>query len=458
MASYLDFAHATLEQLVAPGGHDCACGRHHSSPLRFLRIGAGAVSSVPEALSLLGCRRPFVVCDTNTHAAAWPSLGPVLERSGVAHVLHVIARGRLEPDEQAVGELAMAFDRRCDCVLAVGSGVVNDCCKVLARTAGVPSAVVCTAPSMDGYASDSASMVRDRVKVSLACACPAAVIADTDIVRLAPMRMLWAGLGDMLAKSVALCEWRVAHAVTGEHYCANVAALMRASLAKVVASARGLAAREPAAVEAAVEGLVLSGVAMCFAQCSRPASGLEHYFSHIWEMMALERGLPCELHGIQVGVGTYLTLRLYERAVPRAAPDSGRALAFVRAFSNDEWERRVRETFGKAADVVIEQEHRAFHKNEAAGHARRLANIVAHWGEIVRAMDEELPPAEQVGALMRELGMPVVPEDIGIAWDDVQRAFIGSRDIRDKYLTSSLLWDLGLLHEVQLPRSTPTAK
>ena len=50
--------------------------------------------------------------------------------------------------------------------------------------------------------------------------------------------------------------------------------------------------------------LILSGIAMCFATTSRPASGLEHYFSHMWEMMALERGLPYDLHGIQVGVGT----------------------------------------------------------------------------------------------------------------------------------------------------------
>ena len=52
---------------------------------------------------------------------------------------------------------------------------------------------------------------------------------------------------------------------------------------------------------------------MAFAEISRPASGLEHYFSHMWEMMALERGEPYDLHGIQVGVGTLLTLRIYQK-------------------------------------------------------------------------------------------------------------------------------------------------
>ncbi len=43
--------------------------------------------------------------------------------------------------------------------------------------------------------------------------------------------------------------------------------------------------------------------------------------------------------------------------------------------------------------------------------------------------------------------MPLTPADIGVSTQDVVDAFIGSRDIRDKYLSSSLLWDLGLMDE-----------
>jgi glycerol-1-phosphate dehydrogenase [NAD(P)+] len=51
---------------------------------------------------------------------------------------------------------------------------------------------------------------------------------------------------------------------------------------------------------------------------------------------------------------------------------------------------------------------------------------------------------------MNKLHMPMTPADLGISREDTQAAFIGSREIRDKYLTSSLLWDLGLLHEIHL--------
>jgi glycerol-1-phosphate dehydrogenase [NAD(P)+] len=97
----------------------------------------------------------------------------------------------------------------------------------------------------------------------------------------APMRMLWAGLGDMIAKYVSVCEWRIANLIIGEEYCEEIAGLMRASVKKIVDNAHRLSSRDPEAIQAVADGLVMSGVAMSFALSSRPASGLEHT-SPIW--------------------------------------------------------------------------------------------------------------------------------------------------------------------------------
>ena len=441
----LDFAHATLQQLIDPAGHPCACGRTHKMVMDYLDIAPGAVKRLPEALKAVGGTRPFIVCDVHTRAAAWDPVRAVLEDAAIPYTLYCFPMEHVEPDEYAVGSLTMAFDPACDCVLGIGSGVINDCCKVLCHAVGKKQLIVGTAPSMDGYASNSSSMIRERIKVSLYNAAPAAIICDIDIIKNAPMRMLWAGFGDMLAKYIALCEWRISHLVTGEYYCENIAGLMRESLRKIVENARGLKTREEKAVQATVEGLVLSGIAMSYAGISRPASGLEHYFSHLWEMMALDRGTPYELHGIQVGVGTLIVLRLYDR-IRRMTPDRATAEAFMQSFSNEEWEKMIRRIFGKAAETVIRQEHEKDHKNDPARHARRLENILNGWPQILRIIDEELPDARDIAALMRDLGMPMVPADIGISAQDTQDAFIASRDIRDKYLTSSLLWDMGVLY------------
>lgn len=445
------FAEASLNNLIQKGGHECACGRRHEMKMEFLRICPGAVFTLPEAMETLGVKKPFIVCDEHTKVAAWDKVKSVLDAASIPYVMYCFSAEHVEPDEYAVGALTMEFDPTCDCVMGIGSGVINDCCKVLAHAIGKKQLIVGTAPSMDGYASNSSSMIRDRIKVSLYNAAPAAIICDIDIIRNAPMRMLWAGFGDMIAKYVALCEWRISNLVTGEYYCENIAELMRASLKKIVDNAKGLKDRDPAAVQATVEGLVLSGIAMSYAQISRPASGLEHYFSHLWEMMALDRGTSYELHGIQVGVGTRLTLKLYDQ-IRLIQPDREKAEAFIRSFRNEDWEAMIHRIFGKAAEMVIKQEHEQFHKNDPARHAARLANTLEHWDEIMQIINDELPYYESIESLMKELGMPMQPEEINVSWKDAEDAFIASRDIRDKYLSSSLLWDLGLLYETKLER------
>ena len=84
--------------------------------------------------------------------------------------------------------------------------------------------------------------------------------------------------------------------------------------------------------------------------------------------------------------------------------------------------------------------------NEILGRCdHTLLAQTATWDEIRAIMEAELPDTAHIVALMEKTGMPIRPADIGESEQDVLDAFRCSRDIRDKYLTSSLLWDLGLL-------------
>lgn len=437
----------TLDELLNPQGHACSCGRVHRCGLKMLRVGKGAVDALPEALAATQVQRPFVVANAHTYQAAGQKVEEVLQAAGIPYTLYRLPGDkRIEPDEWAMGSLTMGFDPRCDGVLAVGSGVINDCCKVLAHACGLPSLVVCTAPSMDGYASNSSSMVVRRVKESLYNACPQAILADTDVLKTAPEVMLQAGLGDMLAKYVSVCEWRISHLVAGDAYCEEIAGLVRASLRKIVEHAEGLMRREDAALEAVIEGLVLSGVAMAFAEISRPASGLEHYFSHMWEMKALREGTAGDLHGIQVGVGTLLTLWIYEHLLNFDTVDRAKAERAMAAFDPVAWEAQCQQIFGPIAPQIIALEAKA-HKNDPRRHGERLDRLCAYWPQIRQIIAEELPPREKIYALMQHAGMPLSPRDLGLTGADTAQALVGSRDIRDKYLTSSMLWDLGLLEQ-----------
>ena len=282
-----DFGRMSLNDLVRPEGWACACGRRHACPLKYLNISRGAIEAVPEMIRAMGKGKPFVVCDDNTWKVAGERVDALLIAAGIDHVNYVVPlqdpeAGRIAPSEWETGSIIMHFDRSCDMFLAVGSGVVNDLCKVAANACGIPSAVVGTAPSMDGYASHNGSMEVNHVKVSLYGHAPEGILLDPDILAQAPMRMLRAGLGDMVAKYIAVCEWRISNLVTGEYYCEDVAGLMRAALRRVMAVADRIPARDPDAIQSVAEGLVIAGIGMAYANISRPASGLEHYFSHMW--------------------------------------------------------------------------------------------------------------------------------------------------------------------------------
>ena len=439
-----DFASMPLEALIRPEGFDCACGKRHVCAMDYLAIGPGTIQKAPDMVRAMGCQKPFILCDANTYEAAGKQVEAIFAKAGIPYVLYVIpcAGQKIAPAEWEVGSAVMHYDPACDLILGVGSGVVNDICKVIGNALGKKSAIIGTAPSMDGYASNSSAMEVNHVKMTLFNRAPKGIILDTDILKNAPMRMLWAGLGDMAAKYVALCEWRMSHLVTGEYYCEDVAALMRAALKRVIDAAEGIPRRDPQAIQSVAEGLVISGIAMAFAEISRPASGTEHYFSHMWEMMALERNQPYDLHGIQVGIGTAMMMKLY-RKFREITPDRARAAAYWQAMTPEKWEAQIRRIFGKTAPEIMEME-RIGKKNDPAAHAERLNKIIENWDGIQAAVREELPDEGVLLSLMEKTGMPVKPSQIGISVEDTVNAFIGARDARLKYMCCSLLWDLGL--------------
>ncbi len=443
-----DYTNLPVSELLRPEGFQCPyCGRVHKTGLRHLRVRQGALNDIPEVLGKLGAKRPFVFCDANTWEAAGRRVTEILSAAGIGYALHIFHEEDLEPDERAAGSLAMHWDNTCDILMPVGSGVLNDLGKVLGHVANLPTMIIGTAPSMDGYASNSSSMLVDGIKVTLYNKCPAAIIADIDVMRQAPMRMIKSGLGDVIAKYISICEWRISHLVTGEAYCEGIATLVRHSLKKLTAAADRLTERDPETVASIVEGLVLAGMAMAFAETSRPASGLEHYFSHIWDMMCLERGQTADLHGIQVGVGTVLTMRLYQW-LRTVTPDREKALASVASFDRARWEEDVRRIFGKIAPNILEIEDRV-RKNDPEKHKKRLEVLCDRWDEVLKIIGEELPDIGWFENMMRSAGMPMLPQDLSFpaTAQDVQDALRGSREIRDKYLGSSVLWDLGLLDE-----------
>ncbi|MBQ8509902.1 MAG: sn-glycerol-1-phosphate dehydrogenase [Clostridia bacterium] len=432
----------TLETAIGRE-NPCECGKIHRADLGDIIIGSGVISQLPALIKKYGGTKPFILDDVNTRAAAGDRVRELL--GDMPFSSHTFPQSHVIPDNNAVGSAIMHFDNSCDMIIAVGSGVVGDIAKIIAATARRPMITVGTAPSMDGYASATSSMARDGLKYSVPSCCPLAVIGDTDILKNAPPRMIASGVGDMVAKYVSICEWRISNLITGEYYCESVAEALRGALRQVADNAEALTRREASAADSVMRGLLLAGVSMTWAGLSRPASGLEHSISHIWDMRAEEFGTPSDFHGIQCGVGTLMTLKIYHQLVRPNKPDRAKAMAHAANFDKEKHFAFLRDFIGSGSAPMIAAEARDG-KYDPAKHAARFDRIEANWDKICAIIDEELPAYEDVERLLKTVGAPTTAAELGLS-DVAAPTLHATCDIRDKYVGSRLLWDLGLIDE-----------
>ncbi len=424
----------------------CSCGKVHNGMIEDYIVEKDAISQTAGYVKKYGAAKAFLVADRNTFAAAGNRVVKNLQANHIPYESYILPEATPKPDEKTIGSVIMHYDASCDIIIGIGSGVVNDLSKILANVTGHPYIIVATAPSMDGYASATSSVDVDGLKISLPSKCANVVIGDLAVLQNAPQRMLLSGLGDMLAKYVSICEWRISHLITGEYYCEEIARLIRGAVKACVDHAEGLLNREETAVKAVFEGLVLGGVAMNYAGLSRPASGVEHYFSHIWDMRGPEFGTNVDFHGIQCAIGTRYAIKLYD-VLRKTVPDTEKALAYVQSFCLDSYYKQLEAFLGKgaAAMIALEEKEGKYHREK---HSARLGKIVENWEMILKIIDEELPDRESFENLLTLLHFPKTAKEIGIEEDCLPMTFLATKDIRDKYSLSRLCWDLGIIDEI----------
>ena len=418
----------------------CSCGREHYAPLKRVSIGKDALYDLPRFAKELGFHSLYLICDPITYDIAGRRCMEILAQANVPSTIRILDHTGF--DEATVGELVFYMPKECDLMVAVGTGSINDMTRFLSCRMGRPFFTVATAAPMDGFASALAVLNINHFKTSVNAQTPTAIIGDTEILKNAPYRMIAAGLGDLLGKSTCLCDWKLSRIINQEHYCENIVALVENCVQQVLSQVDRVKERDPEVLGKIMEGLVLTGVAMSLYGNSRPASGCEHHISHYWEMIFEQAGMRPAPHGIQVGVGTVLILRLVE-ALKTIQVDFEAARTAARAYRPEVWEKEIRDAYGTAAQGIIELEHDA-HKNSTQGRLQRIDAIQLHWNEILQLLDS-LPRSEDLVAILKSLASPCTPAEIGVDTDLLRKTLLYCKEVRPRYTILQMLWDLDVL-------------
>ena len=291
----------------------CPCGREHSVDIRAVEIGKGMTRRVGEILERESFPKNILLVADDTTLGVSEGILESLAAHGFQLKKLIYPDLKLARAEEVAEVEALSAD--VDGILSVGTGSLNDICRAAARRNGREFAIFATAPSMDGFGSDTAPILRNNFKETWPGVQPSVIIADTGILARSPSELKSAGLGDMIAKYVAITDWRVSTLLTGEYFCENIEKLTLDAVDKCVSLAAKLSTEDEKAAGAVMEALVISGIAMKFAGCSRPASGAEHMVSHFLECYKCVNGIWPDYHGKKVGVASLLISDAYRKIV-----------------------------------------------------------------------------------------------------------------------------------------------
>lgn len=302
---------------------ECTCSQKvHTAPVECIEVSAGAVEKVAEILK--NYNRIFMVADENTYKVAGKRVEELLQsQEKLSHKF--VLKSPAHPTDTNVGRVLIeaGIDREIydinamsdlpDYILAVGSGSVNDICRMVSYRLGIPYGIVGTAPSMDGYASVVAPLLVGKTKIVYQCSIARHIIIDTAICKDAPYELLTAGVGDMIGKYIAILDWELSRMHTGEYYCEKIANMVLQVTSQCIDEAYTLAERKAESIEKIVNGLITSGMGIAYSGSSRPASGTEHMIGQTWEIMDLESGRELQLHGHDVGAATFVAISMYKK-------------------------------------------------------------------------------------------------------------------------------------------------
>jgi glycerol-1-phosphate dehydrogenase [NAD(P)+] len=413
---------------------------------RFVAIGSNVRHDAADVfLSAFGDQPALIVADERTFAAAGAHVLESFRRASAVYEAPFLFGPDVHAEHSFVESLQSILAASPAIPVAVGSGTINDLTKLAAHRLGRPYMVVATAASMDGYSAYGASITYRGCKQTFDCAAPRAVVADLDMIALAPHGMNASGYADLLAKSVAGADWILADAAGEEPIEPAAWATVHDFLPSWVDSPDGVARSEPGCLRRLVVGLLMSGFAMQRARSSRPASGAEHQFSHLWDMQHHTHDGVTPSHGFKVGIGTLASMALYEVLLRRDLEHVDVDAAVARWPSLERVEERIKtllgsgELAGKALD-----ETRAKYPAPDKLHTQ-LVRLRDRWLVVRDRLTRHLLPFKNARAMLQEAGCPSKPEQIGISRDHLRLSYEQAYYIRRRFTVLDAAMRMGVL-------------
>lgn len=390
-----------------------------STDTRAFELGRNNLNKAPELFQrFFEGRKALIVADNNTWRVAGEAVYDFFKAAGVPVERFLFEEEEFHADWDHIEQLDAAIDRSGAIVVSVGSGTINDLCKLCSHHHEQSYLTIPTAASVDGYTSFGASITKDNAKQTFSCPAPVAVLADVEVIAAAPKEMTAAGYADLAAKVPAGGEWMIADLVGTEPIVPEAWHILQDDLDELLSDPAGVAAGNLDAVGALFEGLILSGFAMQAARSSRPASCCDHLFSHILDMTHHRYKGKFVSHGFQVAIGTLIMCKVFDNffKVDVDAIDIDKCVAAWPSLEEEQQRALALFTDFPAPRLGYESITQKYSDKE--GVRRELTLLKEQWPVLKKKLQDQLWPYEKMKECFRIAGAPYEPEMIGVddAW------------------------------------------
>ena len=234
----------------------CVCGREHTLETKKVVVEYNALANFEQYMEDVGLagKRRAVVYDTMVYQ--------LTEGKHVKADQEIVLEAKgLRAEDTLIEEMMKQLDNP-EVIVAFGAGTIMDFGRYPAYKLGIPFVAIPTLASSDGFTANICSAILNGQKKSTPMCAPILVVADLDIIKGAPARLVASGINDILAKYISLTDWRIAHLVAGEYFCPMVAELAEHALKLMREAADKYAATGVADHEAMTMAQMESGLTM----------------------------------------------------------------------------------------------------------------------------------------------------------------------------------------------------
>lgn len=414
---------------------------------KYLLIKCGAIESVADAFISQFHDSEAIIISEESMLEYVEKVLQQFDNKGVKHNTSIIFENKdLYAHWGYIEKLDEILSNTDAIPVAIGSGTINDLVKLSSHHNNRNYLIVATAASMDGYTAFGASITKDGSKETFSCPAPRVLIADIDIIASAPSSMTASGYADLFAKVASGADWILADAMGVEAIDPVSFSIVQNGLHQALSDPNRIKSGDKVAIQHLIEGLILSGFAMQSHKSSRPSSGADHQFSHLWNMQhhTMEDG-STPSHGFQVSIGTLVSLALYEELLKFNFQEFDIDKVIDKWPSKESQIEKALSNFKGTDFPTIGATEVAAKYNTKEEIREQFIRLKENWTETRERLKNQLIPLDKAVEMLKVVGAPTHPLQIGISMEKLRESVILAQMIRRRFTILDLALRADLL-------------